>query len=112
MPWDSPAGDFHRHDGSRALQEGNDQHAHHVEKGVFLLDGFRHVRGDRTDQAVAEQNSQECSDKRGGDFVSDSSGGPPRAPIVITTPSTAATMPSPGRESAIVLSAVVGCVAS
>src|ERR1035441_7734443 len=31
-----------------------------------------------------------------------SSGGPPSAPIVITTPSTAATMPSPGSESAMV----------
>ncbi len=36
--------------------------------------------------------------------------GPPSAPMVITTPSTAATMPSPGSESATVLSAAIGAL--
>src|SRR5579885_1762519 len=39
------------------------------------------------------------------------SGGPPRAPMVITTPNTAATIPSPGKESATVVSAWTGCCA-
>ncbi len=42
-------------------------------------------------------------------FLPISSGGPPRALIVITTPSTAATIPRPGSESATVPSAPTDC---
>ena len=45
-------------------------------------------------------------------FFPISSGGPPSAPIVITTPRTAATMPSPGNESAIVVNPETGSLAS
>src|ERR1022692_3350535 len=38
--------------------------------------------------------------------------GPPSAPMVSTTPRTAATMPNPGRASAMVLNAAIGLAAS
>src|ERR1700722_1695355 len=102
-------------DGDRrrnTLHESDHGDAKNVVVGVLVFSAFGHARGYGADEAVAEQNAEKRANERGGDFMADSSGGPPMAPMVMTTPSTAATMPSPGSESAMVESAAMGWPAS
>jgi hypothetical protein len=75
---------------------------------VLFISRGCHIRGQGTNQSITQQNSQERTHQGGRDFLADSSGGPPKAPMVMTTPKTAATMPSPGNESAVVLKADIG----
>ena len=74
MAGDGAPRHFHGHDGGSAFQKRDHQHPHHVKEGMFFLGGFRHVGGDGTDQAVAQQNAQECSDQGSGNLVSNSFG--------------------------------------
>ena len=71
MAGDGAACDFHGHDRRAAFQERNHQNAQHVEVRVFIVGDFDHVGGERTDQAVAQQDSEESSDQGGGDLLAD-----------------------------------------
>ena len=43
---------------------------------MFFVDGFGHERGEWSDQSIAQQNTEECADQRGGNFVPDFFGRP------------------------------------
>ena len=112
MSGNGTPGKFNRHDRGGSFQERDHQDSQDMEVGVFIVGDLRHIGGDRAHQSVAEQNAQKGSHQCGSDLVPNlfrrSS---PSAPIVITTPSTAATMPSPGKESAMVLRDAIGILA-
>lgn len=38
---------------------------------MFLFGGFGHIRGDGSDQSVAEQNAEKSANQRGGNLLSD-----------------------------------------
>jgi hypothetical protein len=104
----SSAGGFDRHNWRRALEKRNDQYAQNIQVGAFFVRGFSHIGRDRTNKAVAEQDAKESSNQSRGDFVNDLFRRPTSAPMVMTTPRTAATIPRPGSESAIVESERTG----
>jgi hypothetical protein len=108
-PGDCPAGGFDCHDGRGAFQKRDDQYSQHIQVGAFFGGGFGHVCGNRSNKAVAKKDAQKSSDQRCGYLVTDLVWGPSeRAPMVMTTPRTAATIPRPGRESAMAESESTG----
>ena len=102
---------LHRHAWRRSFNESDNYDADHVIRRVLFIRGLGHVGGNGPHESVAH-NPRKVPTCAAATLCPISSGGPPSAPMVITTPSTAATIPSPGKESAIVESALTGSPAS
>ena len=63
--------EFDTHQRRATLQKRNDGHADHVIEMAFFFGGLAHFGRDRTQQAVAQEDSQECAHQRRGHFVTD-----------------------------------------
>ena len=60
--------------GRIAAHAGHEGHLHQLEGLAVLVGALLHGRGDRADEAVGHQNTEEGSDQRGGHLVADGRG--------------------------------------
>src|ERR1700756_5662698 len=65
VQWNGATGNLDRLHRSISLDEGDHEDSQRVEKGMLVLGHLAHVRADRSNQAVTEENSQEGADQSG-----------------------------------------------
>ena len=112
MPGHRPPSNFNRHNRGHTFQKGDHGHPQHLQERMFVVRHLPHARRQRSHQSVAQENAQKRPHQRRCYLASNFLRRAAQALIVITTPSTAATMPSPGSESAIVTNPDTGWLAS
>jgi hypothetical protein len=112
LRWNRPPRKLDRNHGSHALGERHQPGAQRLVVLQFGIVNLFQIGSHRRDQAVRQKNAQKRPYQSRCDLSPDLFRGPPKDPMVITTPSTAATIPKPGNASATMASERTGAETS